>query len=80
MPVGSETGFSVVTGRGIGKIRDEFRLRGERFADILYKASVFSIISYTAALIILLVISWAITDKLIHVPVFHPDIPVTSGN
>ncbi len=73
----SNAGVIVVTGRV--KIRNAFKLYGERLADAQYNASVFSIISYTAAILILLIIGWAITDKVIHVPVFHPDIPITSG-
>ncbi len=75
-----ELGAILVTRRVIEKIRDVTKLYGERLIDILYGASVFSIISYAAALLILFIIGWAVTDKIIHVPVFHPDIPVTSGS
>ncbi len=67
-------------GHGIEKIGGAFKRYGERLTEILYNASVLSIILYTAALLILLIIGWAVTDKIIHVPVFHPDIPVTSGS
>ncbi len=76
----SKKGSIVVPKQMIGEIGDAFKRYGERLTEILYNASVFSIILYTAALLMLLILGWAITDRIIHVPVFHPDIPVTSGS
>ena len=78
--VASKKGVIVVTGHVIEEIRDAFKLYGRRLVDALYNASVFSTISVGAALLILIIVGWAITNNIIHVPVFHPDIPVTSGN
>lgn len=73
-------GVIVLTGHVIGEIKDALKLHGRRLVDALYNASVFSTISVGAALLILFIVGWAITNNIIHVPVFHPDIPVTSGN
>jgi hypothetical protein len=64
----------------IGEIRSAIKLHGSRLVDLLYNASVFSTISVGAALLILIIVGWAISSNIIHVPVFHPDIPVTSGS
>lgn len=69
-----------MTAHLIDEIRDAFKLYGRRLVDALYNASVFSTISVGAALFILVVVGWAITNNIIHVPVFHPDVPVTSGS
>jgi hypothetical protein len=69
-----------MTGHVIEEMREAFKLHGRRLVDILYNASVFSTISVGAALLILIIVGWAITSNIIHVPVFHPDIPVTSGS
>lgn len=69
-----------MSGHVIGEIRSAIKLHGKRLVDILYNASVFSTISVGAALLILIIVGLAITGNVIHVPVFHPDIPVTSGS
>jgi hypothetical protein len=76
----SKRGVIVVTGQMIEEIKDALKLNGRRLIDTLYNASVFSTISVGAALVILLIVGWAISNNIIHVPVFHPDIPVTSGS
>jgi hypothetical protein len=73
-------GVFVVPVQIIEEIKDALKLHGRRVIDALYNASVFSTISVGAALLILVIVGWAITNNIIHVPVFHPDIPVTSGN
>ncbi len=69
-----------MSGHVIQQIRDAFKLYGRRLVDVIYNSSVYSTLAFGAALLILFVIGWAITNNLIHVPVFHPDIPVTSGS
>jgi hypothetical protein len=69
-----------VTGQMIEEIKDALKLGGQRAIDTLYNASVFSTISVGAFLLILVFVGWAISSNIIHVPVFHPDIPVTSGS
>ncbi len=69
-----------MAGHVIEELIDTLKLCGRRLVDAVYNASVFSTISIGAALLILIIVGWAITHNLIHVPVFHPDIPVTSGS
>jgi hypothetical protein len=76
----AKRGAIVMSGQIIEEIKDALKLHGKRFVDILYNASVFSTISVGAALLILIIVGWAISSNIIHVPVFHPDIPVTSGS
>jgi hypothetical protein len=76
----AKRGAIVMSGHMIGEIRSAIKLHGSRLVDLLYNASVFSTISVGAALLILIIVGWAITNNIIHVPVFHPDIPVTSGS
>ncbi len=69
-----------MAGHVIEEIKNALKSHGRKLVDALYNASVFSTISVGAALLILVIVGWAITNNIIHVPVFHPDIPVTSGN
>ena len=69
-----------MSGQMIEEIKDALKLNGRRLIDALYNASVFSTISVGAFLLILVIVGWAISNNVIHVPVFHPDIPVTSGS
>lgn len=69
-----------MAGQAVQEIRDALKLYGRRLIDVLYHVSAFSIIAYGAALFVLFVLGWAIANNIIHVPVFHPDIPVTSGS
>jgi hypothetical protein len=64
----------------ITRVRDATWLYGQRLVEIVYNASAFSIIFYTVILIMLLVVGLAVTDNIIHIPVFHPNIPVYSGS
>jgi hypothetical protein len=68
-----------MSGHVIEEVKDALKLHARKLVDALYNASVFSTILVGAALLILVVVAWAITNNIIHVPVFHPDIPVTSG-
>ena len=68
-----------MTGQMIEEIRDAVKLHGRRLIDTLYNSSVVSTISFGAVLLMLLILGLAISFNVIHVPVFHPDIPVTSG-
>jgi hypothetical protein len=76
----AKRGAIVMSGQMIEEIKDALKLNGRRLIDALYNASVFSTISVGAFLLILVIVGWAISSNVIHVPVFHPDIPVTSGS
>jgi hypothetical protein len=69
-----------VTQSIIGRIGEASRFYSERLIDFVYNASVLSVVSYAGALLILIVVGLAVADHIIHVPVFHPDIPVFSGS
>jgi hypothetical protein len=69
-----------VTSDVIRKMKATSKVYWEWIIDVVYDASVFSVISYAVALLILIFIGLAITDRIIYVPVFHPDIPITSGD
>jgi hypothetical protein len=75
-----QRGIIVMTGQMIEEIRDAVKLHGGRLIDTLYNSSVVSTISFGAVLLMLLILGLAISFNVIHVPVFHPDIPVTSGH
>ncbi len=57
-----------------------FKSYGGRLVGILYGSPVLSTISFGAVLLILTIVGSAITNDVIHVPVFYPDVPVTSGS
>lgn len=53
-------------------IKDTFKSWGVRIADSLYSASVYSVIGYSALLLLMAAVGLAVALGVITVPEFHP--------
>lgn len=53
-------------------MKDALKVYGEKIVDSLYNASVYSIIAYSALLILMAFVALAVIFNVVDVPEFHP--------
>lgn len=61
-----------MSGHALHSARDKVVAYGARLVDVVYQASVFSVIGYGVILLFLLIIAAAVALNLVTVPEFHP--------
>jgi len=61
-----------MSGQPFQEAKDKFRALGMKLVDVIYSASVLSVVAYGAMLLFLLIIGLAIAFNMVTVPEFHP--------
>ncbi|MCC3244071.1 hypothetical protein LG047_01840 [Methylocystis sp. WRRC1] len=61
-----------MSGHALDDVKDKVAAFGMKLVDIIYNASVFTVIGYGAILLFLLVIGIAVGFNIVNIPEFHP--------